>query len=286
MSYEWIDDEALSEAEDTEAGLFTVFGEELEYATPEEVEERVWSAASRLTPAQAESLAGALRDVGRYARQAAPTVLPVAGGIVGTVYGGPAGAAIGSQIGGVAGRAIGGQAAGPRPPAPAAPAAAAAFVAQVPAQPAAPISAAPPASPAQPAAPAQAASPAQPAAAAAAQAPGAAEPSLAAGQLLHLVENPLVKALLLQLAMGAKSGGTVPVAGKEVPAGGVMNLLGTLAGRAAEDADALFDYGGEGLPEYLMDDAGSPACDPAAPSQRADVLLRLFDAEDAALDEW
>lgn len=69
----------------------------------------------------AEAMEGFLSDLGRVASsvgqavvKAAPSVLPVAGQIVGTAFGGPVGAAIGGQLGSLAGGAIG-AATGQRP---------------------------------------------------------------------------------------------------------------------------------------------------------------------------
>ena len=44
---------------------------------------------------EAEAMEGFLSDMGGFLAKAAPTVLPIAGKVVGSIYGGPAGAAIG-----------------------------------------------------------------------------------------------------------------------------------------------------------------------------------------------
>jgi hypothetical protein len=69
----------------------------------------------------AESLEGFFDDLGKIASsvgtavvKAAPTVLPIAGQVVGTAFGGPLGAALGGQLGSIAGGAIG-AATGQRP---------------------------------------------------------------------------------------------------------------------------------------------------------------------------
>lgn len=82
----------------------------------------------------AESMEGFFNDLGKFAASAgkavvsaAPSILPVAGSIVGTAFGGPVGAAIGGQLGSLAGGAIGAatgqRPAGPAPGAPGSPAA-------------------------------------------------------------------------------------------------------------------------------------------------------------------
>src|SRR5712692_10785055 len=62
----------------------------------------------------AEAMEGFFDDLGKFASsagksilQAAPSILPVAGQVIGTVYGGPAGAAIGQTLGSLAGQALG-----------------------------------------------------------------------------------------------------------------------------------------------------------------------------------
>lgn len=58
-----------------------------------------------------------LKDIGKAVVSAAPSILPVAGTVVGTALGGPAGAALGGTLGKFAGGAFG-NAAPPRPPGP------------------------------------------------------------------------------------------------------------------------------------------------------------------------
>src|SRR3954471_684289 len=64
----------------------------------------------------AEAMEGFFDDLGKFAGRAAPALLPIAGQVVGGIYGGPAGAAIGGQLGSLAGGAIS-SATGQRPPA-------------------------------------------------------------------------------------------------------------------------------------------------------------------------
>jgi hypothetical protein len=64
---------------------------------------------------EAEAMEGFLSDMGGFLAKAAPTVLPIAGKVVGSIYGGPAGAAIGGQLGSLAGGAISNLAGGGRP---------------------------------------------------------------------------------------------------------------------------------------------------------------------------
>ena len=61
------------------------------------------------------SLKKAFGSVGQFAKAAAPTVLPLAGTVVGTAFGGPAGAAVGGMLGRAAGSAVGGPAGPSRP---------------------------------------------------------------------------------------------------------------------------------------------------------------------------
>jgi hypothetical protein len=71
--------------------------------------------------------------------------------------------------------------------------------------------------------------------------------------------------------------------GTEVPLGAFTNLLNTLAGRAAQEADALAVESDERASSYLLDSEGRFLCDPAVPAQRADVLLQLLEREEESL---
>jgi hypothetical protein len=250
------------EAEDILHGLSAVLGESSRFAPPDVLEQRVLGALSHLTPWEAESFTSALGDVGRFfksseLRGVAGAALPIVGTAVGTVYGGPVGAAIGGSLGGAAGQAIAGkQPARPAPP---------------------PHAAAPPATIVQPTG-IPGAEPA-PAAQLSAQTPLAGSP--AAAQLLSVIQNPALLSSLLALVMGSHGKTSVPVgaAGTEVPVGAMMNLIGVLANRAAEDAEEILAARQDGMPGYLFDESGCLTCDPAVPSQRADALLRVLSAE-------
>jgi hypothetical protein len=254
------------EAEDIVRGLSAVLGESARFASPEILEQRVLDALSRLTPSEAESFTSALGDVGRFfksseVRGVAGAALPIVGTAVGTVYGGPVGAAIGGSLGGAAGQAI----AGTRP-AHAAP----------PPQPAAPVAVDVPV--AAPAGPVPGTGPV-PGVQPLAQSPQGG--SAAAAQLLNVIQNPALLSSLLALVMGSDGKTSVPIGsrGTDVPVGAMMNLVGVLANRAAEDAEEILAVRQDGTPAYLFDESGCLTCDPAVPSQRADALLRALSAE-------
>jgi hypothetical protein len=63
----------------------------------------------------AVAMEGFFDDLGKFAAKAAPVVLPIAGQVVGSIYGGPAGGAIGKQLGTLAGGAISNVAGGTKP---------------------------------------------------------------------------------------------------------------------------------------------------------------------------
>jgi hypothetical protein len=225
--------------------------------TAEAVDELFEQVTAGLTEVEAESMGNALRAIGRWVGdrermgQIAGAVLPLAGTAVGTVYGGPVGAALGGALGKGASQAIagGGRASGRS-------------------RAAGPAAAAPPRSGGTPAA---------------AQLP-AGTGSQAAAQLLHVVQNPAFLSSLVSLALGAHGQPTITVGSedKQVPVGAFANLLTTLASRVTQDADALLAESEGPVDSYLMDDEGAMRCDPAVPSQRADVLLELL-AEEAAV---
>src|SRR5262249_5072762 len=57
----------------------------------------------------ADAAEGVFSDVGNFFKKAAPTILPIAGTALGTVFGGPIGASLGGTLGKVAAGALGGQ---------------------------------------------------------------------------------------------------------------------------------------------------------------------------------
>jgi hypothetical protein len=252
-----------SEAEDILHGLTAVLDEAAWRAPPEVVEQRVLDTLAGLSPLEAEGFASALGDVGNFfkskeVRGFAGAALPVVGTAVGTVYGGPVGAAVGASLGGAAGQAIAGNRRTHGAP------------------------------PAQPTAPPPATGPALASAPPAAGAPGAlaTEPqsqrapagSTAAAQLLGVIKDPALLSSLLALVLGSSGKSSIPVGntGAEVPVGAMMNLVGVLANRAAEDAEQILAARQDGTPAYLLDQDGCLTCDPAVPSHRADALLRLL----------
>lgn len=195
-----------------------------------------------MTPEEAESfwrsLGRAARSVGRTLVRAAPTVLPILGGAVGTLVGGPAGTAIGGALGRAAGGAVGrlagrapsrrrrgGRRAGPR---------------------------------------ARGRPSAVPAGA-----------SSAVTQLLSLLQNPALQRALLGASMGGS--GSVRVGEQQlgVPFGAMMNALECLAAEAAEEMHG-FHAGSGQIPEYLVGDDGEAIDDFGLPEARAAHLLELL----------
>jgi hypothetical protein len=151
--------------------------------------------------------------------QIAGTALPAGAGALGTLIGGPAGTALGSRLGTLAAGAL--APAGQPPKAPAG---------QPPRAPAGQ----PPRAPAgqAPAAPAGTA-----------PVPQVAGGSAAAAQAAVLTQQPDVLKALLALAMGQH--GAQQVGG--VPVAAVMNMLSSVFGQAAADADELAYLDGDGI---------------------------------------
>jgi hypothetical protein len=241
------------------------------------------SVLSRLAPVEAESMGSALRTVGRWAGdrerlgQIASTVLPTAATALGTAYGGPLGGGIGHAVGERAAQAISGRA--PRPAATAPP-------------PSAPSAAAPAVTASAATASAAAAPAPAPPAGGGPPPPTTMTPvatvtngSQAATDLLYLVQNPAFLSSLIALALGSRGRPTVPVgmSGEEAPVGAFVTLAMNLAGKAAEDADALLGDGDNLADSYLRDETGCFTCDPAVPDQRADALLRRLQQADEAV---
>jgi hypothetical protein len=270
----------FEEAADMQDALRGALLEEFADVTPEQMDEALFNMLESLTPAESFNVGKALSQVGKGFTGAlsdptigriAQTALPIAGGAAGTLIGGPAGTAIGSGLGAAAAKAL-----------PMSKTASSSPAMRTPIPPA--VSTAPPAvSIAEPAAPT-----APPAVSIAPSvvptAPPAPTPvaggSAAAAQGLVLTQQPEVLKSLLALALGEHGRKTV----NGVSVGSVMNLLSSIFGRAAADADELARS--MDLPSYLLDEEGNLTADPAAPSARADALYAvLLDAENDLLEE-
>ena len=128
-----------------------------------------------------------------------------------------------------------------------------------------------------------------------------------ANALLGLLARPETAQALSAAALGAYGRNQVAVGQQQVPVQSILGALGTLAGHAAHEAEAI----GESLPAHYYGADGELAIDPASPDQRAGALLELFintpsewvaedsgeageyepgedayGAQDAAYDEW
>jgi hypothetical protein len=246
------DDDFFEATEDIESALPMVLAPEASDLDAEALDDAFSRVADRLSPQEVESIGSALRTVGKWANnrglgQVASTVLPTAATAIGTAYGGPLGAAVGRAVGERAAQAVGGQQRRPPSPAPAA-------------TPSAPPS----------------------------QTPGPSAPtgdgSQAAAKLLYLVQNPAFLSSLVALALGSQGTSTVSIGpeDKQVPVGAFVNVATSLAGEAAEDADALTADTESVSDEYLRDESGRLTCDPAVPRERVHALLGLLQRE----DEW
>lgn len=127
-----------------------------------------------------------------------------------------------------------------------------------------------------------------------------------ANALLGLLSRPETVRALSAAAMGPYGRTQVPVGSQAVPVQSILGALGTLAGRAASEAEAA---GEQAFPDYFYAADGELAIDPADAEQRAEALLELFAStpsryveraareydeydeagysdEDAAYDEW
>ena len=180
----------------------------------------------------------ALRSAGSFVKAAAPTLLPVAGTVVGTAFGGPAGGAIGSTLGQLAGGAIGGAG-----------------------RPSTGTSGQPSTMTAGVPRPQQ----------------NAAGGSPAAAQILQLLNRPELLQSLLSMAMGQAGNRQTNVGSTSVPPAAFANLLGQLANQAAAEYNSALIWDSEDVPAYLLDGSGHLLVDPSLPEQRAARLLDLLD---------
>lgn len=241
--------EALAAEETAELAeaLREVLHEDYREATPEEMQEALFNILGTMTPAEGLNFGKILRQIRRAGKKVLddPTVGQIAQVVLPV-----AGATVGTLAGGPVGTAVVGklgQAAG-----------------QAFSKGDQPTSAAPtaPVSPSSP--------------------QGG---SAAAEQLLQLTQNPDVLKSLSSLALGSLGNMNVKLGngGPSVPVGGVMNLIGTLAGKAAADADELLRES-EHSPSYLLDEEGRFLGDPAVPEDRAQALYNaLSEAENERL---
>lgn len=236
-------DEAEETVELAEA-LREVMHEGYKDATPEEMQEALFNVLGKMTPAESINFGKVLRQIGQAGKKILddPTVAQIAQAVLpaaGATVGTVAGGPIGTAVGGTLGQAA------------------------VQAFPGArttntPAAAAAPPSPTSPQ-----------------------SGSAAAEQLLQLTQNPDVLKSLSSLALGSLGNMNVKLGndGQLVPVGGIMNLIGTLAGKAAADADELL-RGSEFSPSYMLDEEGQFLGDPATPEDRAQALYHaLSEAE-------
>jgi hypothetical protein len=196
--------------------------------------------------ANAEMMEGFFDDLGKFASsagkavlKAAPSILPVAGSIVGTAFGGPIGAQLGGSLGSLAGKAVG-------------------------------------AATGQPSAGGGGGGLGGLLSGGLGSLLGG---SPAAGQLLQTITKPETVQALTSMAMGAMGKQNVSVGGTSVPVGAFGNLLTTLLGKAqSEYAEAMANAEGDGTPGYMKDYSGQAVSDPAVPLNRAVALYQLLQA--------
>jgi hypothetical protein len=220
----------------------------------------------------AEAMEGFFDDLGKFAARAAPAILPIAGQVVGGIYGGPAGAAIGGQLGQLAGGAIS-SATGQRP--------SGALPSRPPAlSPSAPVARPPMVAAAPPAMTGGPASAPDPSGAAPVPIdPGAGSP--AAGQLLQTITRPETLQALASMALGSTGRSDIPIGGTSVPVSAFTNLIGVLAGQADSEYAESVARAEAALPEYMVGASGQARGDPAIEEHRAGALYEFLSEQDA-----
>jgi hypothetical protein len=260
LSTYWDEDLDWSEESgDLAQVLRGALSEDYSDAGDEEMGEALDAILDVMSPAESFGFTSALRQIQQGAGQVlsnpmvnqfARTALPVGAGMLGTVIGGPVGTAVGSKLGAVAANALPGR----RPVIPTASPAATGGL---------PAMAAP-----------GAVAPAVPGAG------GVAGGSAAAAQGLVLAQRPDVLQALLALAMGQHGQKSV----NGIPVAGVMNMLSSVFGQAAADADELL-YLDRDDAEDGESDGGEELLDYAGlPSDRA-LYTALVDADNYELSE-
>jgi hypothetical protein len=205
----------------------------------------------------AEAMEGFFDDLGKFAKsagktilKAAPAILPVAGGVIGTAFGGPVGAMIGQKLGSLAGGAVG-AATGQRPAAGGA--AGAGGLGGLLGGLGGLIG-------------------------------GGGSP--AAGQLLQTLVKPQTIQAVSSMALGSLGRANIPVGGTNVPVSAFTNLLSTLAGRAEAEYNASMLPGQTSVPRYMQDYAGEAKGDPAVAEHRAEALYELLESAESGSEGW
>jgi hypothetical protein len=271
----WDDDESWDDEddEDTHAEFFELadvlqgaLSDDYADAEPEAVDNALADILDSMSSAESFNFVKALKQIGRTAgqvasdpmfKQVAATALPIATGALGTMIGGPVGTALGSQLGSAAAGAIAGGT--PRS-------------AQTTSAPTPPASAPPQALPGPP----------QPAPGPPQPVPAAANGSAAAAQGLVLTQQPDVLKSLLALSLGQHGKNDV----NGVPVAQVMNMLASVFGQAAADADELMYLSTpETYSESREFNFSTDADEPVAGRELYAVLLGADNAEfDEALE--
>jgi hypothetical protein len=230
----------------------SVLAPELQDLAPHEIESLL--ASMGLDAEDMEfNLGKAFSSIGKAAAGLAPSILPVAGGVLGTVVGGPLGGMVGSQLGNLAGGAVAGAVSRPGPRRTPRPAARRPAVGA-------------PRPPAVAGAPAQA--------------------------LLSVLNRPELRQAVSALALGPSGATQIPVGGTAVPPAAFANLLTSLGsrilGEQAGDGDgAIPEY----LLDDVGNLAVDPTV-PEQRSERLLELLEAAAAQEAAwieslaVDAW
>jgi len=242
----WASDQADAEIADA---LRSALRDEYADAADADLVDAATDMMNSMSQAEAFNFGAALSQLGKSAGRLASdptfssiarTVLPAAGGALGTFVGGPLGTALGSKLGSLAVSAL------PAPPAaaPARPPAAA----PVPVPPPGPAALPPPA-------------PAAPAAVSPVAVSPVAGGSAAAAQALILSRHPEVQQAALATALGQQ--GRREISG--IPAAQLLGLLSQVFGQAASDAD-----------ELMYNEAVPDAAESAGPDQEAGSLRSLY----------
>jgi len=194
----------------------------------------------------AEAMESFFSDLGKFAAsagktllKAAPSILPVAGGVVGTAFGGPIGAMLGQKLGSLAGGALGAATGQPTP------SGGAGVLGGL-------------------------------AGGLGGLLAGGGSP--AAGQLLQTLLKPQTLQAVSSMALGPLGRQNVSVGGTAVPVSAFSNLLSMLAGRAEAEYNAAMTAGQTGVPRYMQDYAGEARGDPAVAEHRAEALYQLLEA--------
>lgn len=228
-------------------GFQLCLAEEYREIDQEALEMMLYETLASMTPEDAESFLKTLKKVGKAVAPVVGQALPAVGAGIGTLVGGPVGTVVGGAVGKFGAKALAGT------------------TKQVPAS--------------------KNTKPVKVGGRSPRRRKRQVSPSIAATQLLQLIQSPQFLQALASLVMGAQGRKSVNVKSGEslnsVPTGAFLNLVESLANQAVMETVQNESV----IPSYLEDANGEALCDLANPDERARVLMERLQEDETFYQE-